>query len=110
MNRTYSMDNSILLMHNITKEFPGIKALDNVSLKLNQNQILALVGENGAGKSTLMKILSGLYPYGTYDGIVEIDGETCHFHNIRDSESKGIAIIHQKFALIPTLSIAENIF
>ena len=104
------MENYILEMRNITKTFPGVKALDNVNLKVKANHIHALVGENGAGKSTLMNVLSGVYPYGTYDGDIVVDGEVCTFKFINDSEAKGIAIIHQELALIPTLSIAENVF
>ncbi len=104
------MENYVLEMKNITKLFPGVKALNNVNLKVKPHQIHALVGENGAGKSTLMNILSGVYPYGTYEGDIIVDGEICKFKDIRESEAKGIAIIHQELALIPTLSVAENIF
>ncbi|TCL55367.1 putative multiple sugar transport system ATP-binding protein [Hydrogenispora ethanolica] len=104
------MESYILEMKNITKLFPGVKALDNVNLKIRPNQIHALVGENGAGKSTLMNILSGVYPYGTYSGDIIVNGEICKFRDIRESEAKGIAIIHQELALIPSLSIAENVF
>lgn len=104
------MENYILEMKNITKTFPGVKALNNVNLKIKPKHIHALVGENGAGKSTLMNILSGVYPFGTYDGDIIVNGEVCHFKDIRESEAKGIAIIHQELALIPTLSIAENVF
>jgi len=104
------MEKYILEMRNITKEFPGVKALDNVNFKVKQNHIHALVGENGAGKSTLMNILSGVYPYGTYEGDIIVDGEICRFRDIKESEAKGITIIHQELALIPTLSIAENLF
>ncbi len=104
------MENYILEMRNITKTFPGVKALDNVNLKVKPKHIHALVGENGAGKSTLMNILSGVYPYGTYEGDIIVEGEVCTFRFINDSEAKGIAIIHQELALIPTLSIAENVF
>ena len=100
----------ILQMHKITKEFPGVKALDGVQLDVAQGEIHALVGENGAGKSTLMNILGGVYPYGTYGGDIVISGEICKFRNIRDSEDTGIAFIHQELALSPFLSIAENIF
>jgi putative multiple sugar transport system ATP-binding protein len=97
-------------MRNITKTFPGVKALDNVSFRVIPHHIHALVGENGAGKSTLMNILSAVYPHGTYEGDIVVDGEVCVFKSIKDSEAKGIAIIHQELALIPSLSIAENVF
>ncbi len=104
------MENIILEMQDITKRFPGVCALDHVNLKVKKNQIHALVGENGAGKSTLMNVLSGVWPFGTYEGKILFDGEECRFRDISDSEKKGIAIIHQELALIPELSIAENIF
>jgi putative multiple sugar transport system ATP-binding protein len=100
----------ILEMRNITKEFPGVKALSNVNLSVERGEIHAICGENGAGKSTLMKVLSGVYPHGTYDGEIFFDGETVKFNSINQSEAKGIVIIHQELALVPTLSIAENIF
>ncbi len=100
----------ILEMENIIKEFPGVKALNNVNLKVEKGSIHALVGENGAGKSTLMNVLSGVYPHGTYSGNIIFEGNVCEFKNIKDSELKGIAIIHQELALIPYLSIAENMF
>ena len=100
----------LLEMKNITKTFPGVKALDNVNLKVEEGEIHALVGENGAGKSTLMNVLSGIYPYGTYTGDIVYDGEICRFNTIKDSESKGIVIIHQELALIPYMTIAENMF
>ncbi|MGZ0085877.1 multiple monosaccharide ABC transporter ATP-binding protein [Caldibacillus thermoamylovorans] len=100
----------ILEMRGITKQFPGVKALDNVNLKVREGEIHALCGENGAGKSTLMKVLSGVYPYGTYDGEILFKGEVCRFKDIKQSEQLGIVIIHQELALIPYLSIAENIF
>jgi putative multiple sugar transport system ATP-binding protein len=105
-----TMDNIILEMRGITKTFPGVKALDNVNLKVREGEIHALVGENGAGKSTLMKVLSGVYPAGTYDGEIHYDREVRHFSTISDSEHLGIIIIHQELALVPLLSIAENIF
>jgi putative multiple sugar transport system ATP-binding protein len=100
----------LLEMRGITKEFPGVKALKEVSFSVRPGEIHALVGENGAGKSTLMKVVSGVYPYGSYDGQFFYKGEECRFHTIRDSEHKGIVIIHQELALIPELSITENIF
>ncbi|WP_026551529.1 multiple monosaccharide ABC transporter ATP-binding protein [Arthrobacter sp. H20] len=100
----------ILEMRSITKEFPGVKALDQVSITVEAGEIHAICGENGAGKSTLMKVLSGLYPHGTYDGSIIFQGEEVEFKDIRSSESAGIVIIHQELALIPELSIAENIF
>jgi putative multiple sugar transport system ATP-binding protein len=97
-------------MRSITKEFPGVKALDNVSLVVRAGEIHAICGENGAGKSTLMKVLSGVYPYGTYQGDIIYQGSESRFKDIRSSENAGIAIIHQELALIPELSITENIF
>ncbi|WP_299167378.1 multiple monosaccharide ABC transporter ATP-binding protein [uncultured Arthrobacter sp.] len=105
------MDNhTILEMQSITKEFPGVKALDNVSLSVTAGEIHAICGENGAGKSTLMKVLSGVYPHGTYNGRIVFQGQEVQFKDIRSSEAAGIVIIHQELALIPELSIAENIF
>ncbi|HNW87529.1 MAG TPA: sugar ABC transporter ATP-binding protein [Candidatus Limiplasma sp.] len=104
------MGNTILKMRDITKEFPGVKALDQVNIEVEEGEIHAVCGENGAGKSTLMNVLSGIYPYGSYDGDVIYQGQVCHFHNIKDSEHKGIVIIHQELALVPYLSIAENMF
>src|SRR5664280_386754 len=104
------MADVILEMRNITKTFPGVKALDNVNFSVTEGQIHALVGENGAGKSTLMKVLSGVYPYGSYEGTIVFDGEERRFRDINDSEALGIIIIHQELALIPLMSIAENIF
>ena len=100
----------LLEMKNITKTFPGVKALDNVNLQVEEGEIHALVGENGAGKSTLMNVLSGIYPYGTYEGNIIYNGEICKFNTIKDSEEKGIVIIHQELALIPYMTIGENIF
>jgi len=100
----------ILQMKNITKEFPGVKALDDVNLNVVEGTIHAIVGENGAGKSTLMNILSGVYPYGTYSGDIIYEGEVCKLKNIKESEDKGIVIIHQELALVPNLSVKENIF
>ena len=104
------MADNILVMEHITKEFPGVKALDNVNLEVQRGEIHALIGENGAGKSTLMNVLSGQYPYGSYTGTVTYEGEECKFKNLNDSEAKGIVIIHQELALEPYLTIAENIF
>ena len=100
----------LLEMKNITKTFPGVKALDNVNLQVEQGEIHALVGENGAGKSTMMNVLSGIYPHGSYEGDIIYDGEICNFHDIKDSEAKGIVIIHQELALIPYMTIGENMF
>ena len=100
----------ILEMRSITKEFPGVKALSNVSITVAAGEVHAICGENGAGKSTLMKVLSGVYPYGTYDGEIWFRGEVVEFKDIRASEQAGIVIIHQELALIPELSITENIF
>ncbi len=100
----------LLEMNNITKTFPGVKALDNVQLKVEEGEIHALVGENGAGKSTLMNVLSGIYPFGSYEGDIVFDGNVCHFNSIKESEAKGIVIIHQELALIPYLTIGENMF
>ena len=97
-------------MQNITKVFPGVKALDQVNIEVEEGEIHAICGENGAGKSTLMNVLSGIYPFGTYEGDVIFQGEECRFHNIKDSERLGIVIIHQELALVPYLSIAENMF
>lgn len=104
------MDTPILEMRNITKEFPGVKALSDVSFRVAQGEIHCLVGENGAGKSTLMKVLSGVWPYGTYTGDIFFNGELQTFRHIADSEKAGIAIIYQELALIPELSVYENIF
>ncbi len=97
-------------MKNITKTFPGVKALDNVNFQVEEGEIHALVGENGAGKSTLMNVLSGIYPYGTYEGDIVYKGEVCKFNKINDSESRGIVIIHQELALIPYMTIGENMY
>ncbi|MGA1838655.1 multiple monosaccharide ABC transporter ATP-binding protein [Herbiconiux sp. 11R-BC] len=101
---------NILEMRGITKTFPGVKALQNVTVDVRRGEVHAICGENGAGKSTLMKVLSGVYPYGTYDGDIVFENEVVEFRDIRDSEAKGIVIIHQELALSPYLSIAENIF
>ncbi len=104
------MSDVILEMNHITKIFPGVKALDDVTFKVKRGEVHALCGENGAGKSTLMNVLSGNYPYGTYSGDIIYNGEVCKFSDIKSSETKGIVIIHQELALSPYLSIAENIF
>lgn len=104
------MENVLLRMENIVKLFPGVRALDNVNLEVQEGEIHALVGENGAGKSTLMNVLSGIYPYGSYEGKISYSKEECRFSGIRDSEKKGIVIIHQELALVPYMSIAENMF
>ncbi|MBR0041352.1 MAG: sugar ABC transporter ATP-binding protein [Oscillospiraceae bacterium] len=104
------MSDIILEMRNITKEFPGVKALDDVNFSVERGSIHALVGENGAGKSTLMNVLSGWYPYGSYSGDIVYEGEVCKFSNIKDSEGRGIVIIHQELALVPYMSIGENMF
>jgi putative multiple sugar transport system ATP-binding protein len=104
------MDAPILEMKNITKEFPGVKALNNVSFRVKEGEIHCLVGENGAGKSTLMKVLSGVYPYGSYSGDILFGGEVQKFNSIRDSEKAGIAIIYQELALVPEMTVYENIF
>ena len=104
------MANTLLEMKNITKRFGPVVALENVNLEVTEGEIHALCGENGAGKSTLMNVLSGIYQYGTYEGDIIYDGKTCQFQNIKDSEKEGIVIIHQELALVPLLSIAENMF
>ncbi|MEU2237382.1 multiple monosaccharide ABC transporter ATP-binding protein [Streptomyces vietnamensis] len=100
----------ILQMRSIVKTFPGVRALSEVTLSVEHGEVHALCGENGAGKSTLMKVLSGVHPHGTYEGEILFDGEPCRFKDIRASEQHGIVIIHQELALVPHLSIAENIF
>ena len=105
-----NLSENILEMRNIVKQFPATRALDDVNFEVKRGSIHALVGENGAGKSTLMKVLSGQWPYGTYEGDVIYNDEICKFNNIKDSEKKGIVIIHQELALIPYMSIAENMF
>ena len=104
------MAKALLEMRNITKEFPGVKALNNVTLSVEEGEIHALCGENGAGKSALMNVLSGIYGYGSYSGDIIYDGKLCKFQTIKDSESLGIVIIHQELALVPLLTIAENMF
>jgi len=109
-NEAQVMSDVLLEMRGITKTFPGVKALNDVNLQVRRAEIHALVGENGAGKSTLMKVLSGVYPHGTYTGEIIFEGQECRFNDISASEKLGIVIIHQELALIPFLSIAENIF
>lgn len=104
------MPKTILEMKHITKEFPGVKALDDVSFSVREGEIHCLVGENGAGKSTLMKVLSGVYPHGSYEGEIIVNGEVQEFSKIDDSKKAGIAIIYQELALIPEMSVYENIF
>ncbi|HMT06861.1 MAG TPA: ATP-binding cassette domain-containing protein, partial [Pyrinomonadaceae bacterium] len=100
----------LLEMRDIVKEFPGVKALDGVSFSLDAGEFHSLVGENGAGKSTLMKVLSAVYPHGTYEGDILIDGTVRHFRGIRDSEAAGVAIIFQELSLVKELTVGENIF
>src|SRR5260221_1771292 len=104
------MSSPILEMKSITKEFPGVKALNNVSFQVAEGEIHGLVGENGAGKSTLMKVLSGVYPHGAYSGDIVFNGQVQKFRSTRDSEKAGIAIIYQELALVPEMTVYENIF
>jgi len=104
------MNKYILEMRSITKTFPGVKALSNVNFQVEKGEIHCLVGENGAGKSTLMKVLSGVYPFGEYSGDIVLNGEVQKHSGISDSEKAGIAIIYQELALVPELSVYENIF
>jgi putative multiple sugar transport system ATP-binding protein len=104
------MPDTILEMRGIYKEFPGVKALQDVSISVERGSVHAICGENGAGKSTLMKVLSGVYPHGSFGGDIVLDGEPVEFRSIGDSEAAGVAIIHQELALSPYLSIAENIY
>jgi putative multiple sugar transport system ATP-binding protein len=104
------MATPILEMRNITKTFPGVKALDNVSFRVATDEIHCLVGENGAGKSTLMKVLSGVYPHGSYSGDILLEGQVQTYRSIADSERAGIAIIYQELALVPEMTVYENIF
>jgi len=101
---------TILTMREITKDFSGVRALDGVTIEVERGEVHAICGENGAGKSTLMKVLSGVYPHGSFDGVIEFEGREAAYRGINDSESQGIVIIHQELALSPFLSIAENIF
>lgn len=104
------MSEYILEMNDISKEFPGVKALSEVNFKVEKGEIHCLVGENGAGKSTLMKVLSGVYPYGHYGGDIVFEGSIQQFNTISDSVKTGIAIIYQELALFPDLTVYENIF
>ena len=104
------MDEYILEIKNLTKDFPGVRALDNVDLRVKQGEIHSICGENGAGKSTLMSVISGVYPKGSYEGTVFFKGRETAYHSVKDSENEGLAIIHQELALSPYLSIYENIF
>ncbi len=104
------MSTPILEMRNITKTFPGVTALNNVSFQVAEREIHCLVGENGAGKSTLMKVLSGVHHYGDYTGEIVFGGKPQQFHTIADSEKAGIAIIYQELALVPDMTVYENIF
>lgn len=104
------MADYILEMQNVTKEFPGVRALSEVSFKVERGHIHALVGENGAGKSTLIKVISGVYPYGTYEGNIVYNGEVCKFKTIKQVEQQGIVCIHQEMNLVPDMSVAENIY
>ncbi|MBD8609535.1 sugar ABC transporter ATP-binding protein [Frigoribacterium sp. CFBP 13729] len=104
------MDDVILQMTDIVKEFSGVRALDGVSVSVRRGEVHAICGENGAGKSTLMKVLSGVYPHGSFGGVIELDGRPVRYSSINDSERDGVVIIHQELALSPFLSIAENIF
>ena len=101
---------NILEMRNITKEFPGVKALDQVNFQVEEGEIHCLVGENGAGKSTLMKVLSGVYPHGNYSGDIVLNGEVQKFSGISSSERQGVAIIYQELALVPNMTVYENLF
>ena len=104
------MADYILELQNITKEFPGVKALSEVSFGVKKGHVHALVGENGAGKSTLIKVICGVYPHGSYEGTVKFEGKECRFRTIREVESAGIACIHQELNLVPDMSVAENVF
>src|SRR5262249_20340696 len=99
----------LLRLEGITKDFPGVRALDRVSFDLQPGEVHALVGENGAGKSTLIKILTGFYPFGSYGGEIVLHGEPARFADIREAERQGIAVIAQELALVPEMSVAENV-
>src|SRR6266700_7798791 len=99
-----------LEMNNITKTFPGVRALDGVTFDLHKGEIHALVGENGAGKSTLMKILGGVYPFGSYEGEIQIGSQLQRFRNVHDSAAAGVALVFQELSLVPEMTVAENIF
>ena len=100
----------ILEVKNISKEFPGVKALDNINLKIKQNEVHAIVGENGAGKSTFIKILCGVYPFGTYNGEIYLEGEKKKFFSPKDAEEEGISVVHQELSLFEEMTVSENIF
>jgi D-xylose transport system ATP-binding protein len=110
MSAMHSSIQPLLCMSNVGKNFPGVRALDGVTLDLQRGEIHAIVGENGAGKSTLMKILSGVYPYPEYEGEIRIEGAPKQFKNVRDSENAGVAIVFQELSLVPELTVGENIF
>ena len=100
----------VLEMRNIVKDFPGVRALDDVNFEARSGELLALVGENGAGKSTLMKVLSGVWPYPTYEGDIHVKGHLERFRSTKEAEAAGVAIIYQELNLIPDLTVAENVF
>jgi ABC-type sugar transport system ATPase subunit len=104
------MNDALLEMRDITRDFPGVRALDGVTFEVRRGTIHALVGENGAGKSTLIQVLGGVHPHGTYGGVIRLDGREQHFAGVRDAERAGIAVIHQELALVRPLSVAENVF
>ena len=104
------MSEYLFEMRNIVKEFSGVRALNGIDLAVRPGECVGLCGENGAGKSTLMKVLSGVYPYGTWEGEILFDGKPLRAASVRDSEAAGIVIIHQELMLVPQLSVAENIF
>src|SRR3989338_5917593 len=100
----------LLSLSNISKSFGNVSVLESVNLEAHRGEIVALVGENGAGKSTLMKIMSGVWPHGSFSGSLKILGETVQFLYPKDAQNKGISMIHQELHLVSELSIAENIF